>query len=277
MKLTRCLWGTAVAVAVMAGAAAPVPAQDARQALSAQSVVETIKRRGVIKIGLSLFLPWSMRDRNGELIGFELDVARKLAEDMGVDVEFIPTAWDGIIPALLAGKFDVIISSMSVTAQRNLTVNFTEPYAFTGATLFANRQLTEGFTVDDFDSPDVTFAARRGATPAVVIASRFPNAELLLFDEDAAATQEVLNGSAHATMASQPRPSREVRNYPDTLHIPFDVLFDRQAEGFAVRKGDPDALNFFNNWIATHWRSGWLQERHDYWFTTEDWADRVVQ
>jgi len=42
-----------------------------------------------------------------------------------------------------------------------------------------------------------------------------------------------------------------------------------------LRKGDPDALNFFNNWIAHHWRSGWLQERHDYWFKTQDWAGQV--
>ena len=52
---------------------------------------------------------------------------RQLAEDMGVDVEFVPTAWDGIIPALVAGKFDVIISGMSITAERNLTVNFSDP------------------------------------------------------------------------------------------------------------------------------------------------------
>ena len=275
MKPARRFSGMAVAVVMMAGAAAPAPAQDTRQALSAESVIETIKRRRVIKIGLSLFTPWSMRDRNGELIGFELDVGRKLAADMGVDVEFIPTVWDGIIPALVAGKFDVIISSLSVTPQRNLTVNFTEPYAFSGATILANRQLTEGFSIDDFDSPEVTIAARRGSTPAVVIASRFPNAQRLLFDETAAAVQEVLNGNAHATMSSEPLPSQEARAYPDTLYIPFDTLFDEQSEGFAVRKGDPDALNYFNNWIAYHWRTGWLQERHDYWFTTEDWADQV--
>ena len=62
-----------------------------------------------------------MRDLNGELIGFELDVGRKLAEDMCVEVEFVPTAWDGIIPALVAGKFDVIISGMSVTPHHSAT------------------------------------------------------------------------------------------------------------------------------------------------------------
>ncbi len=276
MNFTRRLLGAALCSAMVTGMAMPSAAQDTRQALSAESVIETIKKRGVIKIGLSLFIPWSMRDKNGELIGFELDVGRQLAEDMGVDVEFAPTAWDGIIPALVAGKFDVIISGMSVTAQRNLTINFTNPYAFSGLTILANKQMTEGFSMEDFNSPDVIFTARRGATPAVVIAKVFPEAQLLLFDEDGASTQEVLNGQAHATMASEPTPSREARRYPDTLYVPFDALFDQRGEGFAIRKGDPDALNYFNNWIAHNWRTGWLKERHNYWFTTEDWADQVA-
>ena len=276
MKLTRRILGTLAITAAAASLALPSAAQNTTQDLSSESVIETIKQRGVIKIGLSLFKPWSMRDKDGELIGFELDVGRKLAEDMGVEVEFVPTAWDGIIPALVAGKFDAIISGMSVTAQRNLTVNFTDPYAYSGLKIVANREMTEGFSEEDFNSPDVTFAARRGATPAIAIRKMFPDAELLLFDEEGAATQEVLNGNAHATMSSEPAPSTEARTYPDILHVPFDTIFDPRGEGFAVRKGDPDALNYFNNWIAHNWRNGWLEERHDYWFTTEDWTDQVV-
>ena len=277
MKLTRRLLGIAMAAAAATSLAWPASAQDATQALSKESVIETIKERGTIRIGLSLFVPWSMRDVNGDLIGYELDVGRKLAEDMGVEVEFMPTAWDGIIPALVAGNFDVIISGMSITAQRNLTINFTDPYAYSGLAILANKQMTEGMSIEDFNSPDVTFAARRGATPAAVIAANFPEANLVLFDEDGASTQEVLNGNAHASMAAQPTPNREAGRYPDTLLVPFDDLYDPRGEAFGLRKGDPDALNFFNNWIAQQWRSGWLEERHDYWFATEEWADQVAQ
>lgn len=277
MKSSRRVFSAAVGAVTALALAMPAIAQDTRASLSSESVIETIKQRGVIKIGLSLFVPWSMRDKKGELIGFELDVGRQLAEDMGVDVEFIPTAWDGIIPALVSGKFDVIISGMSITAQRNLTVNFSEPYAFSGLTVLANKEMTEGFTMEDFNSPDVTFAARRGATPATVIANMFPDANLLLFDEDGASTQEVLNGNAHASMASEPTPSREVRKHPDVLYIPFKETFDARGEAFAHRKGDPDATNFFNNWIGTKWRTGWLQARNDYWFRGNEWEDQVDQ
>ena len=87
----------------------------------------------------------------------------------------------------------------------------------------------------------------------------------------------MLNGNAHATMASQPTPNREAGRNPDVLTVIEAPLFDPRGEGFVMRKGDPDALNYFNNWIAQQWRTGWLEERHNYWFATEDWADQVAQ
>lgn len=277
MTLTRRFVGAALAFGIASAAALPAVAQSATQALAQESVIETIKKRGVLKIGISLFVPWSMRDLNGELVGFEPDVGRQLAEDMGVDVEFIPTSWDGIIPALVSGNFDVIISGMSVTPQRNLTVNFTTPYAYSGMTILANTEMTKGFTLEDYNSPDVTFSARRGATPAAVIAEMFPEAELLLFDEDGASTQEVLNGNAHATMASEPGPSNDARRNPETLSVPFDQTFQAGGEGFALRKGDPDALAFFNSWITMRTNTGWLKKRHDYWFRGNEWESEVAQ
>ena len=275
MTLSRRIVGIALAAAIALPGAAW--AQSTTQMLTSESVIESIKREGVMKVGLSMFKPWTMRDVNGELIGFEIDVATKVADDMGVDVEFVPTSWDGIIPALVAGNFDVIISGMSIRPSRNLTVNFTEPYAFSGLTLLANRALTEGFRLEDYNSPDVTLAARRGATSVEAIMQLFPDANLVQFDDEGALVQEVLNGNAHATLGSEPLPSTEARRYPETLYVPFDRAFQAAGEAFALRKGDPDALNFFNSWIGVHDRNGWLKERHDYWFRGNDWADQVPE
>lgn len=269
---------TAAVAIVGVALVGPASAQDTGQAVAQDSVIETIKQRGVLKVGLSEFEPWAMRDKNGDLIGFEPDVARELAKDMEVEIELFPTAWDGIIPALISGKFDVIISGMSVTPVRNLTVNFTEPYAFSGQAILANRDLAGDMPdVESFNQADVTFAARRGTVAVEVIRELFPAAQLVLFDEEAAVVQEVVNGNAHATMSAEPLPSKEVNKYPELLFKPTDELYNASAEAFALRKGDPDAINFFNNWIAAKWRSGWLQRRHDFWFVSEDWSDQVVQ
>ncbi|MCC8998939.1 MAG: transporter substrate-binding domain-containing protein [Candidatus Contendobacter sp.] len=253
-------------------------AQNVNQQLAAGSVLETIKKRGALKVGMSTFVPWAMRDKNGELIGYEIDVAKRLAEDMGVKAEFVPTAWDGIIPALLTGKFDLIIGGLSITPERNLTVNFTAPYANSGIQMVANKNLATDFkTLADFDKPEVVLAVRRGATPATAARRLMPKATLRQFDEDALALQEVLNGKAHAFVTSTPTPAFEALKHPDTLFLPMPEPFVQGAEGFALRKGDPDALNFFNNWILLRQQDGWLKERHDYWFKTRDWTDRAVE
>ena len=246
---------------------------------SAAGTLEEIVKRGTLRVGMSTFVPWAMRDKAGNLIGFEIDVATKVAEDMGIQVEFVPTAWSGIIPALIAKKFDVIIGGMSITPQRNLTVNFTTPYAHSGQQMAANIELASGFTArDDFNAPDVTIACRRGATPCNAAQKLFPKATVRRFDDDAQAFQEVVNGNAHAMISSAPKPRFWSEVYPEKIFLPFGGENLTQGdEAFALRKGDADALNFFSNWILVNTSNGWLKETHDYWFKDQSgWKDMVA-
>ncbi len=264
-------------LAIIIAASAAPRAQDIRQQLSTSSVIEEVKKNGVLRIGLSTFVPWSMRDKKGDLIGFEIDVANKVAADMGVKTEFVPTAWDGIIPALLAGKFDVIISGMSITPQRNLTVNFTVPYAHSGQQMTANKKLAGGFkSLEQFNDPAVTITCRRGTSTCVAAQKVFPKVTLRQFDDEAQCLQEVLNGNAHAVITSAPKPKLWTLDHPDTLFMPSEENLTKSDEAFAVRKGDPDGVNFFDNWILFNTSNGWLQERHDYWFKGNDWKDQVA-
>ncbi|WP_417601777.1 transporter substrate-binding domain-containing protein [Pararhodobacter oceanensis] len=262
----------AAAIAVTSLSASTAPVQ-------AQGLIEEIAQRGRIRVGLSTFVPWAMRDRNGELIGFEVDVARQLAEDMGVEVEFVPTAWGGIVPALLANRFDVIIGGLSITPGRNMTINFTRPYAHSGQQMAANIELAGEFTsLDDYNSTSVTLVCRRGATSCDYISQRFPRATLRQFDDEAQAYQEVANGNAHAIISSAPKPAFYTADHPDTIFMANggDNLTSGN-EGFGLRKGDPDALNFFSNWILYRTSDGWLQERHDYWFRDQSaWIDQIA-
>ncbi|MBI1245509.1 MAG: transporter substrate-binding domain-containing protein [Alphaproteobacteria bacterium] len=271
-----------IAFATLAVAALAVPpvakAQDVRQGLAASSAIEEIKKRGTLRVGLSTFVPWAFRSKSGDLIGYEVDVAKKLAEDMGVKPEFVPTAWDGIIPALLAGQFDFIIGGMTITPARNLTVNFTSPYSATGVDVVASKKLAGGFkTLADFDKPTVTLAARRGTSAATTAQRMFPKATLRLFDDDAPALLEVQNDRAHAWVSTVPKPGFAALDHPDTLFRPFPDVLVKQADAMAVRKGDPDALNFLNNWIQSKTLDGWLAERQAYWFKAREWKDQQAQ
>ncbi|CAH6785602.1 Amino acid ABC transporter substrate-binding protein [Vibrio chagasii] len=240
--------------------------------------LDKINDRGSLRVGMSTFVPWAMRNKQGDLVGFEIDVAKRLAEDSGWKVEFVPTAWDGIIPSLLSNKFDVIIGGMSITEARAKSVLFTEPYSHSGVQLAANKELAEGFSkISDFDSRRVKIAARRGAFTVQVARETFPKAKVLQFDDDAQAFQEVLNGNAHAVIASSPKPEHEAIKNADTLFIPFDERLSKGNEAFAVRLGETDKAEFFNEWIKARTEDGWLKERYEYWFSTLDWQDQIAQ
>ena len=240
------------------------------------SLLDEIVRRGTLRVGMSTFVPWAMQDKDGELIGFEIDVATRLAEDMGVEVEFVPTQWSGIIPALLTGRFDVIIGGMGIRPDRNLRVNFSIPYDYSGMSIAANASTVAGFTsLGDFNSADVTIAARIGTTAADAAQKYLPDAELRLFEAETQAVQEVLNGSADAIVASAPLPAYLAVDNPQTLYLPLDETFTKEPIGFALPKGDLDLLNYFNSWITVVEAEGWLAERKQYWFGTRDWEDQV--
>jgi len=270
--------GTAISLALMIvlTAAMQTAAGQLQQQLAAESALETIMKRGVLKVGMDIFKPWAMKDKTGQLIGFEIDVAKRLAKDMGVKAEFVPTNWNGIIPALLTGKFDVIIGGMSVRPDRNLKVNFSIPYDYAGQSIVANRKLAGTFTsLDEFNRSDVVVAAKLGTSAASAVEKYFPKAQRKYFDSEAQTIQELINGRAHALVASKPFPAEKALEYPDKLFLPVSGTFTKEPIGFALRKGDFDTLNFFNNWIRVVEAEGWLTELRQYWFESNQWEDQI--
>jgi len=251
-------------------------AGNLQQQLQSESTIEQILKRGVLRVGMDTFVPWAMKDKTGKYIGFEIDVARKLAEDMGVKIEFVPTKWGGIIPALLTGKFDVVIGGMGILPKRALKVNFSIPYEYSGMGIVASKTKAAGFdALEDFNSPSVEIACKLGTTAVTATKKFMPKAKLRLFDDEAQAYQELRNGNVHAVVGSAPRPAYEALKYKEILFLPIEDTFTKEPIGFALRKGDVDTLAFFNSWITVVQLEGWLDERHHYWFATRDWAGMV--
>lgn len=251
--------------------------QQAFHAPSGDGVIDRVRWRGLLKVGVGLFEPWVMCGTNGDLIGYEVDVARELADDIGVRIQFVRTDWYYIVPALIEEEYDVVISGMGITPQRSLYVNFSIPYAEFGTAIVANTELTTGLTApEDFDDPDVVFGARAGTIPQQVVGEHFPQAMLRVFDSDSELLQALLEGELHAASVDQVKATRWLDAHPEVLHRPFDTLFNKTAEAMALRKGDVDGLNVLDSWIAHHRTSGWLGERRHYWFETREWADQLA-
>jgi len=239
-------------------------------------LLEDVKKRGVLRVGMSTFVPWAMNDKQGNLIGFEIDVATALAKELGVKVEFVPTKWSGIIPALLTGKFDVIIGGMGITAERGAKVDFSDPYDYSGMSIVASRKMAPGFkSLAEFNKSEILIAARLGTTAAEAAKKNFPNATLKLFDDEAQAIQELLTDRAHAVVASSPLPEFQAIKYSARFYLPVNDTFTKEPIGFALRKGEDGLKEYFNVWIKKRWADGFLLERKNYWFKTRDWEKRV--
>jgi polar amino acid transport system substrate-binding protein len=275
MKVHSTLLTLLLMGALICGMATSAVAGKLQQQLVDESTIEQVVKRGALRVGMSTFVPWAMKDKTGTLVGFEIDIATRLAKDTGVKVEFVPTKWDGIIPALLTGKFDVLIGGMTIRPDRNLKVNFSIPYDYSGQTICANKKLAAGFKEPgDFNRPDVTLGARLGSSSVAAIKRMMPKAKLLQFGDEAQLYQEVLNGNLHAAVGSLPTPAYQALKYPDRLFA-ITEPFSRELIGFAVRKGDMDTLNYLNSWIRIVEAEGWLQQKHNYWFNTRDWEGLI--
>ncbi len=281
MKPRSMFTGSLIALVAMAVAATvqPAAAQVNPSDVVAGSLLTELKKRQQIKVGFSTFIPWAMRDLKGEVIGYEIDVAKKLGKDSGWKTELVAMAWDGLIPSVLSGKIDVVIGGMSANVKRSQTVAFSIPYEQGGGNLTANSKFAGGITkLEDLNSPDIVFAQRRGTTSIRHIQRMFPKAKLLQFDDENTQYQELLSGRAHVVWSSTMIGTWKVEDFPNELYIPFPGLkLVPWDAGIAMRQGDQVMLNYLNNWIREQTISGYLEERYAYWFQGRPWKHLIPE
>lgn len=232
----------------------------------------TIRKRGVLRVGVVANEPYVMRNANGELVGFSIDIARQLADDLGVGIEIVPTSWTQVVSDLVGKHFDAIATGLWITPARALVVNFTQPTSVGAIHLVAGKSLASALkSRQDFNRPDVRLVVFAGSSQEALASRLFPNATLVRVEGDADPLAPVLEGKAHAVLVTTPTPQLVVAHSPERLFLPLAEPLQTTTTAAAIRKGDADFLNFLDSWIAFRQESGWLSERQQYWFRTTDW------
>jgi len=260
-----------------AGSAPPVlPATSKEVVVPERSTVDLlaeIKKSGKLRVGIAEIVPWAMHDKDGKLVGFEVDVARKLARDMGVEAEFHPDQFRYLIPDLEANRFDIIIAGFSIEARRALVVNFSEPYNVTDVTIAASKKMGgELKTMEDFNKKGVTIGVVEGMTSEDLAALAFPKASIQTYTEDSALFSDLVAGKLAAAVADSPRLDILAKLYPDAVSTPAVAPLGTFPAAFAVRRGDMDFVNYLNSWIAARNADKWIATRRRYWFKATEWA-----
>ncbi|MGB6328938.1 MAG: transporter substrate-binding domain-containing protein [Halarcobacter sp.] len=216
-----------------------------------KSTLNKILQKGELRVGLEPgYMPFEMKDKKGRLIGYDVDIAKAMAKAMGVKIKFVPTTFDGIIAGLLTNKFDVIISGMTITQKRNLKVNFSDPYIVVGQTLLLNKKLeNEIKDAKALDNEKYTVVAKLGQTGEIVARKFFKKAKVITFDTEGQSVSEVLGGRAAAFINDKPFNTVFMDSKGGSKLVHLDKSLTYEPLAFAIRKGDPDFLNWLNNFL----------------------------
>jgi polar amino acid transport system substrate-binding protein len=230
-----------------------------------------------LRVGVSLMVPYTMQGKNGELVGSEIDVAQRLAKDMGVSVEFKSYAWEQLIPALRNGEIDIIAAGMSITPARALQVWFSQPYASSGIGLATNTALTREFdSLDALNDPKVAIGVLGDTVSEQLARELFEQASIKRFSDEKQLEEALVKGLVHAYVRSEPAPRFLALRHPKEVDVPIARPLVETREAFAVRRGDSDFINFLNAWIEARSADAWLPSTRQYWFEGLSWRDRVA-
>ncbi len=264
-----------ILVAILAFLSLNVMASDLN--LWKKSTLNEILQRGELRVGMEPgYMPFEMKDKKGKIIGFDVDVVRKMAKDMGVKLKIVPTAWDGIIAGLLAGKYDIIVSGMTITQKRNLKINFANPYISIGQTMLVRASVAKGKkSWKDLDKPQYTIVTKLGVTGEIATRRMFKHAKIRTFDTEADAVQELLNGKADAFVYDKPYNAMFMAKRGGKGIVFWDKDLTFEPLGWAVRKGDPDFLNWLDNFLNQIKHDGTYDKIYNKWFKDISWLKRV--
>ncbi|MBL0714487.1 MAG: transporter substrate-binding domain-containing protein, partial [Desulfosarcina sp.] len=175
--MNKRLWlGLAAALVILVMAVPFTAADDIN--LAKKSTIEDILKRGELRVGFEAgYLPFEMSDKSGKFVGFDIDMAKAMAKAMGVKFVPVNTAWDGIIPALVTKKFDIIMSGMTVTQERNLKINFADPYIIVGQTILLSKKHAGVVkSYKDLNDPKFTVTSKLGTNGEKAIKRLLPKA-----------------------------------------------------------------------------------------------------
>lgn len=261
MRLLQRLLALSVVAAVLGLAGGPA---------AYATTMEDIMSRGELRVAVQTQgPPVSFVDKNGERTGLAIEIVRKMAEDMGVELVLQDYDWQGLIPALLSGKADMIAADMTPTPKRATQLLFTEPIFFTSVIAFATED-KDFQSWEDLNDPGVTVGATQASTYSTAARDRLPEAELKEYQGGTAATAQALaQGRIDAGISDSGTIKGFLKEYPN-----FRVLEGTLREeplSFATRPDSVHLLMFLDNYIRFIRHSGDLEGMIDYWWNTTDW------
>jgi len=216
-------------------------------------------------VGMELkYPPFETKDENGEPIGASVDLAYALGDYLDMDVEISDTPYPSLIPSLMSGEIDVIISSMTITPKRAEKVDFSDPYTTSQLMLLVYKD-SKVKSYKDLNDPEVTIVSKTGTIGALWAQDNAPDATTVNVDEEATAVLEVAQGKGDVFIYDPLSIIRHHENYPDTTRAILEPLPNTQGWGVAMQKDQDELREEINNFLKEAKEDGTyddIREKH---------------
>lgn len=220
------------------------------------------------------FVPFEFEE-DGEYVGFDIDIINTIADRVGFEIDLETTNFDGMIPGLQTGTFDIAIAGMTITEERAQAVDFTSPYYKSGLRLAVGVDNDEITGIDDLDGKKV--ATRLGSTSADYIESNIDGATPNTYEQLDQAYLSVEGGGSDAVLYDAPNVEYYILTAgEDSLKVVGDLL-EAQDYGIAISQGNEDLVTAMNAALAEMIDDGTYSEIFEEWFGSEpEWLDDLA-
>jgi polar amino acid transport system substrate-binding protein len=220
--------------------------------------------------------PLNMTTKDGRIVGAEMDLARIFASAMEVKLTVKPIPFDELLPALDAGKVDMVLSGMTMTPRRNLRTAFAGPYFESGKSILVKSANAAGMnSLLKLNSSDKTLVALKASTSQEFAQGVLPKAKLVLVDTYDQAVAMVRDDRAGAMIADLPICLVSVYRYPESGLITLDKPLSYEPIGVALPPNDPLLVNWVQNILRALDKSGDLDNIMKQWFQSGDWVKQL--
>ncbi|MGN6129220.1 MAG: transporter substrate-binding domain-containing protein [Nocardioidaceae bacterium] len=229
---------------------------------AADSQLQKVLKSGTLRVAvLPDFPPWAVQKSDGSFEGYEIDIAKELADSLGVKLKLVPTDGDSRLPLMQSNRVDVNISAWTATNERAQTAGFTIPYDAHGA----GALFKKGANITSYkDLAGKKVAVARGSTNDTILTHDFPTAKPVRFDAIADVISAVKTGKVDAALESSYTVAQAAKQDPGLQAISNPPL-DPQLVSMGVLPNDQVWMNYLNNFIRNLIASGEDNSLHQKW------------
>jgi polar amino acid transport system substrate-binding protein len=240
-------------------------------------VVDRIVAKKELVVGTAASMPpLNMTTKDGQIIGLEMDLARLFADGMEVKLTLKPMHFNDLLPALEAGKVDMVLSGMTIVPARNLRVAFVGPYFASGKSILTKKANVESLDeIAKMNNPEKILVALKGSTSQMFVEKLIPKAKLVLTDNYDQAVAMLKDDKAIAMVADYPICLVSVYRYPDVGLATLSKPISYEPIGVALPPKEPLLVNWAQNFLNTLEKTGGMEQLVERWFKDVSWISRL--